>query len=306
MRPLNPNHRPNLLPADTHGPGRLERARARVMRRLEKFVATASALPLPGFGAMAFVVVSGSVAYGVALGGHTGQVLDGIGQPLGFAIDKVDVRGNSETSEIDVLQALWMTGSQTLLSLDPTGARQTLESMPWIDRASVQKIFPDRVEIDLEEHRPYAIWQTGQSFFVVNREGKKIVPYVPGRFDALPVVVGTGAASAAAGVIDDMEGFPELRARVRAYVRVGSRRWDLELKNGVTIRLPEDKPMDALAEVVQLDRQNTLLERDIAAVDMRLSDRVVVRLTPDSLGRRAERLKERAKLIKRLGKDKPV
>ncbi len=67
MRPLNPNHRPNLLPADTHGPGRLERARARVMRRLEKFVANASALPLPGFGAMAFVVVSGSVAYGVAL-----------------------------------------------------------------------------------------------------------------------------------------------------------------------------------------------------------------------------------------------
>ena len=306
MRPLNPNHRPNLLPADTHGPGRLERARARVMRRLEKFVATASALPLPGFGAMAFVVVSGSVAYGVALGGHTGQVLDGIGQPLGFAIDKVDVRGNSETSEIDVLQALWMTGSQTLLSLDPTGARQTLESMPWIDRASVQKIFPDRVTIDLNEHRPYAIWQSDKSFYVVNREGKKIVPYMPGRFDALPVIVGEGAAGAAAGILDDMEGFPEFRARVRAYIRVGSRRWDLDLKNGVTIRLPEEKPMEAVAQVVRMDRENTLLERDIAMVDMRLSDRVVVRLTEDSLKRRKQRLEERAKLIKRLGKDKPV
>ena len=302
MRALSPNR----LPVDMYVPSRLERLKARVARRAVWLVATSSNLPLPGFGGMASVVVAGALIYGVALGGHTGQVLDGVGQPLGFAIDKVTVHGNSETSEIDVLQALWQTGSQTLLSLDPADARQTLEAMPWIDRASVQKIFPDRVEIELEEHRPYAIWQTGQSFFVVNREGKKIVPYVPGRFDALPVVVGIGAARTAATVIDDMESFPELRARVRAYVRVGSRRWDLELKNGVTVRLPEDKPMEALAEVVRLDRENTLLERDIAAVDMRLSDRVVVRLTPDSLERRGKRLDERAKLIKRLGKDKPV
>ncbi|WP_245514691.1 cell division protein FtsQ/DivIB [Jiella endophytica] len=302
MRPLNPNH----IPADPHGPGRLARARAKATRRIVGLVATASDLPLPGFGQMAFAVVAGSVIYGIAVGGHTGEVLDGVGQPLGFSIDKVAVHGNSETSEIDVLQALWQTGSQTLLSLDPTDARQTLESMPWIDRASVSKIFPDRVEIDLEEHRPYAVWQTGQSFFVVNREGKKIVPYMPGRFDALPVVVGEGAGSAAASIIDDMESFPELRARVKAYVRVGGRRWDLELNNGVIVRLPEVKPMEAVAEVVRLDRQNTLLEREIAAVDLRLSDRVVVRLTDGSFTRRKERLEERAKLIKRLGKDKPV
>ena len=279
---------------------------SRVTRRVAGFVATASTLRLPSFGAIAFAVVGGAVVYGVSAGGHTGAVLDGLGQPLGFSIDKVAVHGNSETSEIDVLQALWQTGSQTLLSLDPTEARQTLESMPWIDRASVSKIFPDRVTIDLDEHRPYAIWQTDKSFFVVNREGKKIVPYVPGRFDALPVVVGNGAAGAAAGIVDEMEGFPEFRARVRAYIRVGSRRWDIELKNGVVIRLPEDKPLEAVAQVVRMDRENTLLEREIAMVDMRLSDRVVVRLTDDSLSRRKQRLEERAKLIKRLGKDKPV
>ncbi|NDW03297.1 FtsQ-type POTRA domain-containing protein [Jiella sp. 40Bstr34] len=275
-------------------------------RRLSGFVVTASHLRLPSFGVLAFAVVGGAVVYGVTTGGHTGAVLDGLGQPLGFSIEKVAVHGNSETSEIDVLQALWQTGSQTLLSLDPTEARQTLESMPWIDRASVSKIFPDRVTIDLDEHRPYAIWQTDRSFYVVNREGKKIVPYVPGRFDALPVVVGNGAAGAAAGIVDEMEGFPEFRARVRAYVRVGSRRWDIEMKNGVVIRLPEDKPLEAVAQVVRMDKENTLLERDIAMVDMRLSDRVVVRLTEDSLSRRKQRLEERAKLIKRLGKDKPV
>ncbi|MBO0902313.1 cell division protein FtsQ/DivIB [Jiella sonneratiae] len=302
MRPLSP--RSDILL--DRGPGRLALLFGRTSRRLQALTASASQLSLPRFGAVAFAVVGSAVVYGVVVGGHTGEVLDGFGQPLGFAIDKVAVHGNSETSEIDVLQALWQTGSQTLLSLDPTAARQTLEAMPWIDRASVSKIFPDRVEINLDEHRPYAIWQSDGAFFVVNREGKKIVPYLPGRFDALPVVVGTGAAGSAAGIIDDMEAYPELRARVRAYIRVGGRRWDLELKNGVVIRLPEEKPIEAVAEVVRMERQNTLLDRDIAMVDMRLSDRVVVRLTDDSLKRRKERLEERAKLIKRLAKDKPV
>ncbi|MCE7026849.1 cell division protein FtsQ/DivIB [Jiella avicenniae] len=302
MRPLNAR----IDPQAGWSGARTPLFASRMTRRLAGFVATASNLRLPSFGAVAFAVVGGAVVCGITVGGHTGAVLDGIGQPLGFSIDKVSVHGNSETSEIDVLQALWQTGSQTLLSLDPTEARETLEAMPWIDRASVSKIFPDRVTIDLDEHRPYAIWQTDKSFYVVNREGKKIVPYVPGRFDALPVVVGDGAAGAAAGIVDEMEGFPEFRARVRAYVRVGSRRWDIELKNGVVIRLPEDKPLEAVAQVVRMDRENTLLERDIAMVDMRLSDRVVVRLTEDSLSRRKQRLEERAKLIKRLGKDKPV
>ncbi|MBO0663841.1 cell division protein FtsQ/DivIB [Jiella flava] len=287
-------------------PGRLNLFIVRATRRIEGVAARLSEASLPRFGMIATVVIAGSVAYGIAYGGHTNELLDDFGQPLGFGIDQVGVHGNSETSEIDVLQTLWQTGSQTLLSLDPTKAREALEAMPWIDRASVSKIFPDRVDIKVEEHHPYAVWQTGDSFFVVNREGKKIVPYTPGRFDNLPVIVGDDAAAAATSIVDDMESFPELRARVAAYVRVGARRWDLELKNGVKIELPEVKPIDALTEVVDMDRRYTLLERDISVVDVRLSDRVVVRLTPGAVKRRNERLAERDKLLKRLRKEKPV
>ena len=55
-----------------------------------------------------------------------------------------------------------------------------------------------------------------------------------------------------------------------------------------------------------MDRENGLLSRDIVSVDMRLSDRMVVKLTPDALVRRNAALEEREKLIKRSRKDKPV
>ncbi|MCB8837877.1 cell division protein FtsQ/DivIB [Aurantimonas sp. VKM B-3413] len=287
-------------------PSRLALTTVRLARRASGLFVHFSDRPLPRFGTFAFTVVGAAVVYGVVVGGHIDEVLDGIGQPLGFSIEQIDVQGNSETSEIDVLQALWQTGAHTLLSLDPAQARQTIESMPWVDRASVAKILPDRVKITLSEHHPYAVWQIGDAFQVVNREGKTIVPFTPGRFGNLPVVVGTGAAGNAAELIDDMEVLPELRARVKAYIRVGDRRWDLQLENGVLIRLPEEKPIEALAEVDRMDRENGLLSRDIAAVDMRLDDRMVIKLTPDALVRRNARLEEREKIIKRNRKDKPV
>ena len=292
--------------AEPRAPSRIVLHGVRLLRRFSSHAALLSHLRLPRFGALAALVIGATLVYGVVEGGHTSEVVDGVAVPLGFGIDSIDVQGNAETSEIDVLQALWQTGSQSLFTLDPSAARQTIEAMPWVDRASVAKIFPDRVKITLSEHHPYAVWQRDDAFVVVDREGREIVPFAPGRFANLPIVVGIGAAEHAAALIDEMEVLPELRARVKAYIRVGDRRWDLRLENGVTIRLPEEGAVEALAEVARMDRENGLLSRDILAVDMRLDDRMVIKLTPDALVRRNAALKEREKIIKRSRKDGPV
>ena len=275
-------------------------------RRLAAAGALLSRVPMPGFAALAAVVLGSTAFYGMSLGGHTTDLVDSVAQPLGFSIDKVDVSGNSETSEIDVLQALWQTGAQSLPSLDVDAARRTLEAMPWIEKASVAKTYPDRVSIELLEKKPFALWQKDRELFVVDRQGREIMPYMANRFQSLPFVVGPRANVHAAEFLDLMEVVPELRARVKAYVRVGDRRWDLRLENGLTVRLPEEGAVEAAAEVARMDKEMGLLSRDISAVDMRIADRVTIRLTPDALTRRNAALKERDKLIKRSQKEKPA
>lgn len=305
MPTLNRNERRD--PPMQRGVGtRLSFRLSAVGRRLASAGAAVSKLPVPRFGTLAALVLASTGVYGVALGGQTTAVVDEVAGALGFAIEAVDVSGNTETSEIDVLQALWQTGAQSLPALDPEAARQTLEAMPWIERASVAKIYPDRVVIKLVERKPFALWQKGRELFVVDRDGREIVPYPANRFSNLPFVVGAGAAANAAGFLDQLEVVPELRARVKAYVRVGDRRWDLRLENGMTVRLPEEGAVEAAAEVARMDRNLGLLSRDILAVDMRLGDRMVIRLTPDAVVRRDAAVKERAKIIKRDQKDKPV
>jgi cell division protein FtsQ len=275
-------------------------------RRLAGATRAAARLPLPGFHTLAAVFLGSTALYGMSIGGHAAMVIDEIAQPLGFAIDKVEVSGNSETSEIDVLQALWSTGAQSLPALDVEAARQTLEAMPWIETAAVSKTYPDRVSIALVEKKPFALWQKDRELYLINREGRELMPYVVGRFGNLPFVVGTGANDDAAEFLDGMEVLPELRARVKAYVRVGDRRWDLWLENGMTVRLPEDGAVEAAAELQRMDKELGLLSRDIAAVDLRIPDRVTIRLTPDALERRNAAVKERDKLIKRSQKEKPA
>ena len=68
-----------------------------------------------------------------------------------------------------------------------------------------------------------------------------------------------------------------------AAVYVGGRRWDVVLANGVQIRLPEHGAREALANLVEIDRREALFDRDIASIDVRLSDRIAIRPTEAAL-----------------------
>ncbi|MBB3949196.1 cell division protein FtsQ/DivIB [Aureimonas jatrophae] len=275
-------------------------------RRIVGRIRHARAENLPRFGAVVIGVIGATGLYGMALGGHTITVIDAIADPLGLSIETIDVQGYSETSEIDILQTLWMSGSHSLPSLDVDAARKAIEAMPWVESASVEKQYPDTVRVRLVERKPFALWQRDKDLWIVDRDGREIVPYATTRFTELPFVVGPGAAREATDILDKMALVPELGTRIRSYVRVGDRRWDLRLDNGVVVRLPELEPIEAAARLMRLDREEHVLSRDIAAVDLRLEDRIVVKLTPAAKERRDKALKERDKLVKQARKEKPV
>jgi cell division protein FtsQ len=118
-------------------------------------------------------------------------------------------------------------------------------------------------------------------------------PYVNPRLIRLPLVVGRGAELRAKEFLAILARYPDLRDQVRASVLIGERRWNLRLRNGLDIRLPETKVEQALITLAQLDKDKKLLSRDIVSVDLRLPDRVTVRLSEAAAAARAEALKDK-------------
>jgi cell division protein FtsQ len=85
-------------------------------------------------------------------------------------------------------------------------------------------------------------------------------------------------------LLDALTARPVLQARVVAAVRVGGRRWNLLMMNGTNVMLPEGHAAAALDRLMQLQQSHALLDRPLAAIDMRLPDRLVLRPRPDAHG----------------------
>ena len=251
---------------------------------------------------MTAVFLSATGVYGAILGGHGPALVQAVTARSGFAVEDVRMAGNRETSEIDVLQELELDGWTSLIGFDADAARERISKMPWVTEASVRKIYPNVIEVEIAEKKPMAIWQHGRQLSLIDGAGRIIVPFNHQRYATLPVFIGAGANERAAEFMSRVARTPQLSARVKAYIRVADRRWDLRLENGVTIRLPEHGEDAAIAEIARLDGEQGILSRDVAAVDMRLEDRVVVKLTPEAATRREAALTEQAKKSGKPGK----
>lgn len=251
------------------------------------------------FGALGFLAAT--AIYGMIVGGHSSAVIGASSAAAGFAVDNVVVEGNSETSDIDVLQQLGLDGAVSVMTLDASQARGALIELPWVRDADVRKVYPDTLEISLTEREPFAIWQNGQDLFVIEKNGAVIAPMNERKFVELPFFVGLGADANAAGFARLMKDYPSLAGRVRAHVRVADRRWDLYLDNGVIVRLPATGERDALDDLARMQAERELLARDITVVDLRLADRMTVRLSPEALEKRQAAIEERAKALDAAG-----
>lgn len=246
--------------------------------------------------------LAASTLYGAYLGGHIPTIAQAVTARLGFAIDQVKVSGHRETSEIDILERLGLDGWTSTVGFDAEAAREQIASLPWVETAAVRKIYPDTLEIQIEERKAFAIWQHGSELSVIERSGHVIAPYSGGRQATLPLIIGLGAPEAAPAFIEKVHAFPELASRVKGYLRIAERRWDVRLENGVTVKLPEAGEDRALGALVAMDRESGLLSRDIRAVDMRISDRLVVQLTAEAVTQREAALKEQLKARSKAGK----
>ncbi len=264
-----------------------------------------------GLGASAAaLLVLGSASYGAIRGGHVDDIVasvqyvcDGVANRAGFRITEVTLTGQHELGREDILTLAGVTGRSSLLVLDAARTRARLMGNPWIAEATVLKLYPGRLRIEIKERKAFALWQKDGHVSVIAIDGTVLESYVPQRFKTLPQVVGKGAEKQAANFLDLIARYPDIARQIVAAVLVAERRWNLRLKGGIEVLLPELAPEQALNTLVMLGRDKRLLSRDIVAVDLRLDDRVTVRLSDSAAAARDEALKALEKTKKKKGTD---
>lgn len=267
-----------------HSPGRIGRklfprrpARSRLRGRLRGYLTVAALCAM-----VAFVPTWAMRAAG--LGNPLDSAWAGLlalTGSLGLSVREIIVVGRGRTGVAEIMTALGAGRGTPILTVSPAAARDRLEALPWIGRAVVERRLPDALYVELEERQPLALWQSDGDYKLVDAIGDVIaIPEIVA-FRHLPLVVGTGAAEHAPGLLAMMQQRPDLAARVTAAIRVGNRRWNLQIDGSIDVRLPERGAREAWERLADLDAEKALLERAIAEVDMRVPDRLILRPNTD-------------------------
>lgn len=211
-----------------------------------------------------------------------GDLRDVIARHVGFAVSTVTVSGATHLEEQRILNLAGVTPKSSVPFFDVERARMQLEADPLVKQASVRKLYPHRIIIEIVERTPYAVWQKDGEVHAVGVDGGPIDVVRDSRYLNLPFVVGEGANTRVKEFTALLAALDELRPRVLAGVLVGQRRWNLKLKSGMDVKLPETDPEAAIETLLRLERQSRILERDALALDFRTPDRVFVRLSQEA------------------------
>lgn len=205
------------------------------------------------------------------------QELIRLSADLGLQVDEVLVVGRHETPGAELLTALGVGRGSPIIGFDVKAARERIEALPWVRDASVERLLPDTVLLSVEERQPLALWQHKGAFALIDYEGTVIIRDNLARFSNLLTVVGEDAPQHAANLLEMLGAEPELMTQVIAAVRVGGRRWNIRMRDGIDVRLPEQGAATAWARLADYERSHSVLTRDVDVVDLRVPDRLIVR-----------------------------
>lgn len=198
-------------------------------------------------------------------------------------LSEVYIRGRDRTTQKELLDVLKVERGMPITAIDLPEARKAVQRLPWVKTVHIERRLPHILYIRLTERTPVAVWQNKGEYRPVDADGQPVETFVK-KLNGLPLVLGADAPERTPELLSFLAQEPELRKRVKAAVRVGRRRWNIlldDIDKGVTIRLPEKNPAAAWGRLANLNRTQGILARKVTMIDLRMPDKLIVRLEED-------------------------
>lgn len=281
LGPLGPETGYDAMPEAASGSRIvLPRMLRKPVRHLQRLFSGSIRFSKRGLALSAAIAVAISGFAIVYQSGHGRMVVSTVSRTLGVTVARYEISGNVEAPDTEVVGLIAARPGHAIFEYDVDAARKKLKKHPWIEDAVITRVYPDTISIKITEYPPMALWQAPDGVKIIGENGRILADY-DGNPRGLPLVVGKGADREAGSMLELMQRYPGISSQIKAMVRVGERRWDLELAGGITVLLPETGEAAELERLSRMEAEQGLFERDVMMIDMRMADRMVVRMSQE-------------------------
>jgi cell division protein FtsQ len=274
MQPLTRNHRRD--PAPSRWSYRMQRLWLTPMVR----AAVRIGMPLLLIGGPTLLYLADADRRATLMGAVEGMKEDFQTRPE-FMVSLVAVEGAGDDLAAAIRSRLNLNLPLSSFDLDLEAAQARIQTLDAVQATDLRIRAGGVLQVVIVERTPALVWRRDDGLDLLDASGHRVAS-LAARADRadLPLVAGEGADAAAAEALAILQAAQPFQHRIRGLVRMGQRRWDIVLDRDMTILLPEAEPINALTRFLAIDGRDDILNRDIAAVDLRLGQRPVLRLTP--------------------------
>ena len=199
---------------------------------------------------------------------------------LGFSIQNVFVEGRKNTRVEEILHSMQVKKGMPIFDLDTNVTLKNIKILPWVKEGLIKRKLPSSIFVYLEEKRPIAMWKSADKFWLIDEWGDVINTKKIDGYGGLILISGIDAPRFVTNLIQIINLVPNLAKNVKAAARVGARRWDVFLKDGTKIMLPEAGTLTAWVRLGEIFSKNVIF-RETKLVDLRIKDRIILRKPND-------------------------
>ncbi len=198
----------------------------------------------------------------------------------GFKVRGLMIDGRHYTSRKELKTALGVEKDESIFAYDIAEMRERLSKLPWVKTVIVERRLPDTIYVRLNERQPVALYQKDKKLSLVDAEGFILTDKNLDQFKDLIVITGENAPQNAPELMGIINAEPDLKERIEIARWIGNRRWDISLKNGITLRLPEEDAGLAIKRLAETQKSEQIMDRHLEAIDLRDPMRIVVQTAP--------------------------
>ncbi len=168
-----------------------------------------------------------------------------------FAIKNFEIK-NTENTDIDLAYSkLEKFKNKNIFLINNNEIASSITDLDFVKDIGIKKIYPDKIEININEHKIVALISYKENKYMLSKEGHIIKNY-DNKFNSLPLIYGKNTENYFPYFYKLLNDINFNLNKIKYLKYFESNRWDIFLKDGKLIKLSSDESeiKDSLADFI--------------------------------------------------------
>ena len=206
------------------------------------------------------------------------SIIENYSDKYQYSLSVVNINGLNNINEDEILNLIKPYKGSSIFLIPIKKIAKKISQNNWVKSINIQSNYKDTIEINIDESKPIGIYTTGIQNILFS-DDLKILENIANnekRFSALIKFEGKNSIHESIKLIDS---FPDdFKQYVDKAFLINQRRWDLELKNSILLKLPENNIKEALENYkkIYINFSNEELI-EIESIDLRMKKKIILK-----------------------------